>query len=109
MVTGAFATGVEVTGAASVGSATVLGVGKTIVGAATLAVSGVAVVAGGAITGAGVVGRTTSCACAIAEESISMAEIAMVLRGDIGLKCVMPGKRDEVRFGFRLGDEARVS
>ncbi|OZA56637.1 MAG: hypothetical protein B7X78_09835, partial [Sphingomonadales bacterium 39-62-4] len=88
-----------------VGSATALGVGKTIVGAATLAVS---VVAGGAITGAGLVGRTTSCACTIAEESISMAEIAMVLRGDIGLKCVMPGKRDEVRFGFHVGDEAKV-
>ncbi|WP_292626765.1 hypothetical protein [Novosphingobium sp. 17-62-19] len=37
-----------------------------------------------------------------------MAEIAMVLRGDIGLKCVMPGKRDEVRFGFHVGDEAKV-
>jgi hypothetical protein len=37
-----------------------------------------------------------------------MAEIAMVLRGDIALILVMPEKRDELRIRFHIGDEARL-
>ncbi|MFY7836494.1 MAG: hypothetical protein ACOVQ0_09470 [Novosphingobium sp.] len=88
---------VAATGLASTG-------GSTIVGAAGVVVAGAT--AGADMTGSAVGGSTTSCAWTIAEESISMAEIVMVVRGDIGLKCVMPGKRDEVRFGFLIGDES---
>jgi hypothetical protein len=35
-----------------------------------------------------------------------MAEIAMVLRGDMMWFLVMTGKRDELRFGFAIVDEA---
>lgn len=87
---------------AAIGSAST--VGSTIVGA--VEAGAVCVTAGADMTGSAVGGSTTSCAWTIAEESNSMAEIVMGLRGDIGLKCVMPGKRDEVRFGFLIGDEA---
>lgn len=103
------AAGAGTTGATPAGAETALGSGSTIVGMGIGARAGAAGSTVELRAGAGVVGRTTSCACTIAEESISMAAIVMVLRGDVELKCVMHRKRDEVRFGFHLGDEARVS
>ncbi|WP_144904704.1 hypothetical protein [Novosphingobium taihuense] len=79
----------------------------TIVG---VTAEGVGVVGAGVDTaGASVTGTVTSCACAIPAESISMAEIAMVLRGDMVWNLVMSGKRDEMRFGFAIVDESSHS
>jgi hypothetical protein len=47
-------------------------------------------VTGADTTGASVTGTVASCAKADPAESISMAEIAMVLRGDMALILVMP-------------------
>lgn len=79
------------------------GVGMTIVGA--VVVGAVVVVAGAESTGASVIGAVASCAWARPGESISMAEIAMVLRGDMALSFVMKLKRDEPLTRFPVGDE----
>ena len=99
--------GVASTGAVVVVAVTGSGatVGITIVG---VGAGGVATVGAGATArGASVTGTVTSCACTLPAESISMAEIAMVLRGDMVWSVIMTGKRDEMRFGFGTVDETR--
>lgn len=105
--TGGGGTGVASAGAVVVVVVTGSGatVGITIVAAGAGGV--VMVGAGATATGASVTGTVTSCACAVPAESISMAEIAMVLRGDMVWSVIMTGKRDEMRFGFGTVDETR--
>jgi hypothetical protein len=85
------------------GAATGSGV---VVGITMVGVTGAGVTTGAAATGASVTGIVTSCAWAVPAESSSMAEIAMVLRGDMALILVMTRKRDDLCNRFHIGDEA---
>lgn len=80
--------------------------GTTMVGVAGAvdAMGGITIVGAGATVASG----TASCAWAIPAESSSMAEIAMVVRGDTFGCLVMKSKRDETFFRFRQRDEAVV-